>query len=431
MESFWLDKKTDWVKLVKEMAVRAGSNSGEPKFRALSSGIPLRKAELKLPQLILIDIGGTSTKVGIRRLESGKEVWAVLMEEPNDSFDDSSHQGSNLERFASAVAERTKEALSKNALNKEGPWGLGIVWSNAMDNPVIPGFGIEGVVSGREHYYKGEWFCRDVKNGDKIGVVFAQAFGHGGLKINLTLVGNDTPLTMKAWPTASAGMVASTGLNATIVKNSSSGPIICNAEMGTTWKVDTSLVGEADLIGPGFKAGIIEHLVSGQNLPKLFVSHVLYNSGKEKSLKNLAERFKVLGSKAYEMLPAADLAACLNSPAQFANKLELSSEELKSCSSIVERLIVRAARLSALLAFASVVEQLDGNSSVEVALDSSLSRGIPLFWSELNKSVQEISPPGKTIKLKLVDRIPVDGGILSVPMQGAANALDSLAEALK
>lgn len=430
MESFWLNNKTVWVDLVKQMAVNAGSDTEQPKFRALSSGIPLRKAVSKLARLILIDIGGTSTKVGIRMVVDGKEHWAVLMEKPNESFQDSDAIGSNLERFANSVAERTNTALAASGLNVEGVWGLGIVWSNAMDNPMIPGFGIEGVISGREHYSKGEWFCRDIKNGDKIGGVFAYAFEQVGLKINLTLVGNDTPLTMKAWPTASAGMVASTGLNATLVKNSPNGPTICNAEMGTTWKIDSSLVGEADLIAPGIKAGIIEHLVSGQNLPKLFVSHVLYDSAKEKDLKNLAERFRALGQKAYEMLTAADLASCLNSPTQFANKLELSSEELKICSSIVEKLIIRASRLSALLAFASVVEQLDSNPSVEVALDSSLSRGIPLFWTELNKALQQITPAGENIKLKLVDRVPVQGGILSVPMQGAANALDSLAEAL-
>jgi hypothetical protein len=429
MESFWVNKRDSWVQLFREMAINAGSASTQPKFRALSSGIPVLQANQKLPCLILIDIGGTSTKVGTRRANQ-TESWQILMEYPNDSFKESQIAGVGLEQFANAVAIQTAQALKGNNSDLSVGWGLGIVWSNAMDNPVVPGFGIDGIVSGREYYSKGEWFCKDVKNGDSVGQVFAQAFKKAGMNISLVLVGNDTPLTMKALPSAAAGMVASTGLNATIVKNGTKGPIICNAEMGTTFKVDDSLVGVNDFISPGVKASIIEHLVSGQNLPKLFVSHVIGSGASISCLANFSEKLRGAGPKAFEMFAAPDLALCLNNLPEFCEKNELTLKEGEACQKIVANLIVRAARLSSLLAYASVVEQLSQHSSLDIALDSSLSRGIPLFWSEFQKSLKEITPTGKTIALKLVDRCQVPGGVLSVPMMGAANALDSLAQAI-
>jgi hypothetical protein len=428
MESFWLQNRTYWIDLFQQMALRAGGDSAAPKFRALSSGIPVPRAHQKMPALILIDIGGSSTKVGTRTVKDS-ESWKILMEEPNDSFKGRELEGGTLKQFADAVAKKTDEALKAGSLSSES-WGLGIVWSNAMENPVVPGVGIDGIVSGREHYSKGEWFCKDVKNGDSVGRTFVDAFRQVGIKVSLLLVGNDTPLTMKAVASAASGMVASTGLNATIVKNGKNGPIICNAEMGTTFKVDSSLVGESDFISPGTKASIIEHLVSGQNLPKLFVAHVMAESRRVEALGALAEKLRGQEAKAFEMFSAPDLAMCLNAPQEFGKKFNLSENEVKESQKVVARLITRAARLSALLAYASVVEQFDQHSSVEVALDSSLSRGIPLFWSELKNALNEITPAGKTITLTLVDRCQVPGGVLSVPMMGAANALDSLAESL-
>lgn len=429
MESFWLQNRDYWIQLFRDMAVNAGGASNQPKFRALSSGIPVPQANRKLPALILIDIGGTSTKVGTR-LNNSSESWQILMEYPNDSFQGSHGSEGALEHFANSVATQTVQSLKGRSSDLSAGWGLGIVWSNAMDNPVVPGFGIDGIVSGREHYSKGEWFCKDVKNGDSIGQVFAAAFKKVGIKISLVLVGNDTPLTMKALPSAAAGMVASTGLNATIVKQGPKGPIICNAEMGTTFKVDDSLVGQSDCIAPGIRASIIEHLVSGQNLPKLFVSYVMSVGSSSSVLVNFAEKLRGAGPKAFEMFSAPDLALCLNNLSEFCKKIEITLKEGEECQKIVSNLVVRAARLSSLLAYASVVEQLEQNSSLDIALDSSLSRGIPLFWNEFQKSLKEITPAGKTITLKLVDRCQVPGGVLSVPMMGAANALDSLAQAI-
>ena len=63
-----------------------------------------------------------------------------------------------------------------------------------------------------------------------------------------------------------------------------------------------------------------------------------------------------------------------------------------------------------------------------VALDSRLAREIPLFWDIIRRTLKDLSPKGKEINLKLIDRMKVPGGAFSVPMLGATNALDSLAE---
>lgn len=431
MEEFWEESRKAFLTQVTEMVDRAGTSSNQPKFRALSSGIPVAQAKSKMESVLAVDIGGTATKVGIR-LNQNSKPWRVLLEDPNNSFDDSSLSGGSLDRFATIVAKRTLAALKQHNINVSS-WGLGIVWSNAMNNPIIPGFGIDGVVTARDYYSKGEWFCRDVKDGDSVGQVFRNAFANCGMPISLTLVANDTPLTLKALPNAQSGMVVSTGFNATIVKNIGNGPVICNAETGTSFSVGTELVGPYDLISSNTRASIIEHLVSGQHLPKLFASHIMANASSIPAFRELARHLSSLGKAAFEFFAAPDLSNCLDKPEKFLEKCKaiakLDLDQIPKYQTLVKDLLRRSARLSSIIAYASVVEQLDTNNSLTIALDSSLSRNIPFFWKTFQESLKEITPTGKNITLQLVDRQEAPGGILSVPMLGAANALDALAEA--
>lgn len=430
MEEFWKESREAFLKQVTEMAIRAGTETPLPKFRALSSGIPLSQAKTKMEAVLAVDIGGTATKVGIR-LDGQSQPWRVLLEDPNNSFQNETETGNSLERFAAMVASRTLEMLKQQGINVAS-WGLGIVWSNAMNNPVIPGFGIDGVVTARAYYSKGEWFCRDVKDGDSVGRVFRDAFVKVGIPVSLTLVANDTPLTLKALPSANAGMVVSTGFNTTIVKNGESGGVICNAESGTSFVIGTELVEPLDLVNPNTPASIIEHLVSGQNLPRLFASYLIADTSNYPAFKEVSKNLKGMGKAAFDFFSAPDISDCLDRPEKFLGKCKalanVSPDNLPAYQSLAKNLLRRSARLSAFVAYASVVEQLDDRDSFIIALDSSLSRNIPFFWKTFQESLKEITPPNKSITLKLVDRQEAPGGILSVPMLGAANALDALAE---
>lgn len=436
MEDFWNENRDSFVAKVMSMAVRAGSDLGEnskPSFKALSSSIPAINSDKHTSAVVIIDIGGTATKVGIRLVDSSTQSdpsWQVLMEDPNDSFDDKNLSGNSLERFSEMVAIRTATELKKLNLHDRDNWGLGIVWSNATTNPASRDFGIDGVVTARDRYSKGEWFCRDVKDGDSIGRVFKRAFTKKGISIGLTLVANDTPLTMKALPGANAGMVVSTGFNTTLVKEVDRGEIICNGETGTSFTIDSELVMAGDLIGIDTPATIIEHLVSGKNLPKLFASYIMKDRNTVSEFGELGNKLIEMGPEAFEFFSAPDLCNCLGNPDKFKQKCslvaKLSDKDLPPYQALTKRLLLRSARLSAVIALASVYEQLSRRDKLVIALDSSLSRHIPYFWSAFQDSLKDITPAGKLITLNLVDRVEVEGGVLSVPMVGAANAIDAL-----
>ncbi|MDZ4786584.1 MAG: hypothetical protein SGJ02_10970 [bacterium] len=422
------NSKEKLLENIKSMTILAGTSSSLPKFQALSSCIPTLDSATPISSVIVIDIGGTATKVGVRMHNQSLD-WQILIEEPNDSFEDSTLPVNSLERFAAMVAKRITTQINK-LREIDTHWALGIVWSNAMQNSLIKNIGIDGNIINRARYSKAEWFNQDTKDEDSIGQIFLKAFNKSGINISLYLVANDTPLTMKALKTANAGMVVSTGLNATVVKKSSSGPIICNAEMGTSFFLDKEFIHPEDFIAENKPASIIEHLVSGKNLPRLFASHIMANTHQYGEVCTLSKYFKSIGPNAYEFFTAQDLANCLERPHDFLTKtrssLDFDLNALKYYQALCRSIIIRAARLSSLFAYAAVFEQFTEKNHFIIALDSSLSRGIPLFCQTFQESLNEITPKGKSIKLELIDRLEVPGGIISVPMQGAANALDAL-----
>ena len=88
-----------------------------------------------------------------------------------------------------------------------------------MENfPVDAPNGNSGRVVDRELYSKEEWFIKDVVNGCDLGKFFCEAFQDIGFHLKNFLIANDTPLTMTSAEACDGGMVASTGLNATLVK---------------------------------------------------------------------------------------------------------------------------------------------------------------------------------------------------------------------
>ena len=390
------------------MALQAGRPG---QFRKLPSYIPAKSVDPWRPALLLIDVGGTATKVALRRIEKkGSEpVWRVLFEDPNEAFEDRSLPGSSLERFAAAVARRVRQLIEPDC-----EYSLGLVWSNGMKSLPLVGKGISGEIINRDRYMKGEWFVKDAKDGDDLGQLFTAAFASCGFKIDKILAANDTTLTMKALLGADAGMIASTGLNATIVEEATAGEMICNAEMGGSFDFPKSWLGAGDLLAADEPCRIIEHLVAGKFLPMIFTGHIL-NGPVRAEVASTVELLESKTNSGYDYYTAADLSKLVDGTGD--------SEPLKMLATL---LYERSAKFAAVLALASIAGQLGQKDNFLIALDSRLARESKFFWETLQKQLSELMPKGKTAKLVLVDRLAVLGGQLSVPMIGAAHALDSL-----
>lgn len=428
----------DLVCSLADSAVVAGSGRSSA-INLLPSQIGTEPGQHKASRIILIDIGGSSTKVGVRQVGATNEVsWRILFELPNDKFDVGVSGDSSLSRFGRAVAERVVAELSESVKCDplQAPWGLGIVWSCAQSNSIVGGSdgiprSIRGVVADRENYSKGEWFNHDTKNGDPIADPFIEGFARSGLVISQYLVGNDTPLTMKAVADADAGMVASTGLNATMVDYSSGAPIVCNAEIGVSFVMPEWALAEGDMIGVGVRARTVEQVVAGKFLPQIFAGHILAHGRRPNGgLSKLAHHLEELGERAYEFFNTEDVGILTHTPEQLLTSHAEHRGLLEGClaelSEIAVALVGRSAFLASLVAYGSIYSQLGKKNELRIAFDSRLAREIPLFNSTIRSALASLMPQGKSAELILVDRVAVPGGVLSVPMQGAANALDSL-----
>ncbi len=405
-------------------------------IHALSSHINLETPSKFISKSIIIDIGGSSTKVALRVHDELDSIinWILLFEEPNQAFKSAGSHG--FASYCTELARRIVEALTKRIMSHADVKALGVVWSNALESKLVPAVGVTGLVTRRNEYRKAEWFLEDLKDGDDIGRILIDAFSTHGIKIGKLIVSNDACLTLKALPHANAGVVASTGLNGTLIQTqkengSSTKKVICNPELGYNLRIETSYLCEADMIAEFIEADRIEYLVGGKFLPKLFASYVcgLATIG-FKPLHHLAERLKALGESRFEYFSSSDLYALIYNQASFVQthaKLEpFSSETLSALAELASELILRAARLAGLTCYASISNQLEDRSVFTVSLDSRLAREIPIFWEVLQTSLVSLVAPPKTVKLALLQPQKADGGSVSVPMLGAAAALDSI-----
>lgn len=67
-----------------EMVDRSGTPTDLPKFEALPSYIPKAAPTLRRDGVLVLDIGGTSTKIGLRTCKGTDVIWNVLCELTNE-----------------------------------------------------------------------------------------------------------------------------------------------------------------------------------------------------------------------------------------------------------------------------------------------------------------------------------------------------------
>jgi len=401
-------------------------------FPSLISAEQAQKFQTKS---LIIDVGGTSTKVALRLHDQLDSIinWLFLFELPNQELFIAGPEKA-IERFAASLAIKIREKLAKLIINHMDIKALGIVWSNCLESRAIPLKGIGAVVSERSSYHKHEWFIDGLVDGDDLAQPFLNALKEREINIASLLIANDVPLTMKALPNSCSGLVVSTGLNGTLVypvKDSGSvaRKVIFNAELGTHLMIDKAYLTPVDLSSEGALKESVQSLVAGGFLPALFDRYVvaLAELGVS-SFKIISPTLKGFPAAGKTLFQTQDLKNLIGAKQLVAKKLGTLSEIpdlIDDLAVLSHEIIVRAARLAALLGFASICNQIQDSKELTIALDSRLAREIPIFWEIIKNQLSAFFPASKVAKLILLQPMETEGGQISVPMLGAAAALDN------
>jgi hypothetical protein len=432
---FAIQESIEDLKVLAETMAKNASTSTAPRFESFPSYIPVESSPVYSKPVIAVDIGGTSTKAGIRVSNGASVSWKMLFEHPNDQFKPVT--GDKFSDFAKMLAEEMAEKLSSLNIELADVAAAGFVWSNAMKNSLTPEGSITGCIEDRKHYTKGEWFINDLTDGSNIGNMLADAFKAAKFNLLRYLIANDTTLAMKAIPGAAAGMVASTGLNGTLVAavGGADGkePVICNGEIGGRFFIPENYLSKADYKDQGERAATVEAITAGRFLPQLFVSYIEALANETlPSLQPLVKELHKLGTTRWATaFRAKDLNALCNDKGNFSGRLEnpalYTSEVVDQLSELAKHLVDRSTLCAALTAYATVVTQFDGGTKkLTVAMDSRLAREMPGYLTSMQKHLNSMAPAGVSITVTLAEPLQIAEGSVSVPMLGIANALDSL-----
>ncbi len=425
-----------------EYAKLANANAGQnlkPAFEALPSYLSANKQRTSRSCILTIDIGGTSTKAAVKISNGASTEWRLLFENKNLEMLEVALKDNPFTAFCKMLGNQVERSLVTSGIPRDAVTGCGLVWSNAMENKPWIGTGISGLVTQIEEYTKGEWFTQALTNGRDLGIEIVESLRKRNIPIKSFLIANDTPLTMKALANADSGMVASTGLNATILKSekelglgTSDNQMICNSEIGGRFYLnDCNIRTVADCIDDQQKALTIEHLSVGNFLPKIFCQYILVLSEEIAELKPLANSLMNMGADRWYEYRSRDL-SLVNSDLEFflnrrSDRRVYTTNVLNLLGTLATELLVRGAELCSVVAYGSIANLVGTKDCLNIALDSRLSREVPIFWNTLKVRVDSLaSNIDQKIFLNLMTPLEVKTGKISVPMIGAANGVEEL-----
>ncbi len=403
--------------------VRSLCEDSSQSARLLSSYLKTSSWHKPASNCLTVDIGGSFTKAALR---DAAGQWLVLFELSNEALKPAGSGANLITQFTSALAEQIVDSLKNFNIDKECLNSVAVVWSNAIENRFL-GPGRIGAVTATEDYKKGEWFVESLPIGTELTGPFFSSLVECGLSIEKFILSNDTPFTLLALNGADSGVVASTGVNATLVRNNE----IANAEMGASFAIPEVYLCEADYVSEMRRGSLIEFLIGGSFIPRIF-GNVLVNpliSKSNRRLSDIADYLGSLGSERWLFFDARDLASLLGTKEAFykAHPQACFLEGVEFLEQIAAEVVKRAASLLGVVIYCSVYNQLNDKDQFRVSLDSWLAREIPLFNEFVNRSAQTLFPTGKSLDIKLQEPLMTERGSISVPMQGAANALSDLA----
>lgn len=414
------------------MIENAARGSTFPRCAWDSSGLQLMDTHHTLAPCttLLIDIGGTHTKVAVAREE---DEFEFLFDEQNESFRPvSPHTGPALHEFLGALCGRIV-AIAPALVGGPAPVRVGVIWSNQMtalpiETPTLSG--ITGLVSGLREggYRKGEWFLDGLRDGDDIGREFQHALASSGINSDVLVLGNDTVFTLFARPCSHAGVVVSSGANCTLVGPGSAGEnTIFNSELGGMLLLPDSMLSKGDRIFGAKRTGdllAIEELCGGAWFTDLCVSHI-------EALSELPEGSGLLPIR--DAINAGILSLSNHALSALLRDRSSVSEEFKgfdasaveTLRALAEALVHRAGAFAAVLIYLSVSSQIKrGDRALNIALDSSMARHFVGYHTSIEAHLKTLLPDDATYSLQLVEPIKLPGGAeITVPMIGLERAL--------
>ena len=410
------------------MAAAAGTRAAGPKLLAEPSYIPVAsRPAVAGAGILAVDVGGTHIKVGLRTArKDGRLAWQELLDVDNDALNIGGDAVRGLEKMAIQLARLIVTKLEKARISKNTIKAVGVVWSNALKNAPLElesARGVTGVVTGSQDgkaYRKGEWWNRDIQDGDDIGQIFIRSFAANGITPRAFVIGNDTIFTAKAIDQADAGMVASTGANATIIPAGQQ--MLCNSESGGNFEIPVHMLNLPPIDGqPAVK---LEDIMAGKNMPMLLAEYIV-QAGKQ----GTAE-FSRLGDSIIEKkksgkpaFSSEDVSMLLQGNfEEFLKNRDLPcypAETLAALKRYAERLISISGRMAAAMAYLSILNQLPEKSSFTLALDSSQARYQTGYFESMKAALKTLlGPKGKQLNIQLLE----PEGEISVPMMGVARA---------
>jgi hypothetical protein len=379
-------------------------------------------------QIILLDMGGTHTKVATK---NARGEWALLFDHLNDWFEPRRDPSLPLlQGFFRVLVQELVRSLP--SLQTEGlPLRVGVIWSNQIKTQRFSTgvtTGVTGIVHGYQSggYRKGEWFLKGLHNGDDVGALLLAEFTHGGITPEVMVLGNDTLFTLFAVPGAHAGVVMSSGGNCTLVGTTTENKNeLFNSELGGMFMLPDSMLSEGDkefAKSRGLSLISLEELSAGNWFPTMVAANIISGSKirEGEALKPIASAL-LNESLSINNRGLCDLLA--GSTSIFASFPTASIEALRSLTS---SLVTRAATLAGIMTYLSVVTQLRaGEKKALISLDSSMGRYFPSYFDTMKRCIARITPAGYEVETVLVHPIELpNGGDISVPLQGAALLLE-------
>lgn len=356
---------------------------------------------------LVIDIGGTNFRATFETVDQrGRAQARVLLTERIANLGMPLDSGDSYGDFCRLSSERIAAELRDQPID-----ALALGWSypfTAIPSPDSSRSGFDGVISSRvEGYKKGSIIITDLKDGDSVTAPLLAALGRRGVKPGCVIVGNDTVFTMKALPGCHAGVIASSGANATVVYDGN----ITNSELGAFSIVPGTALGIAEQHLSNIR---LEAPMSGKTLPLFFQANV----------KHLVETRRLRASPFVEKLlkdaPNADGVFEVASPELMSalvrgeGPAELDPESLTILTQLALALEARAGSFAGLLCALSVCNLPVGPK--RIALDSSQARNFPHYLEHLRETLNMLDGLSSVELLRPIDEI-------SIPTRGAFEAL--------
>jgi hypothetical protein len=380
-------------------------------------------------QTILLDMGGTHTKVATRN-PNGE--WALLFDHLNDWFAPKSDPSLPLlQGFFRVLVTELVAALP--SLKTSGlPIRVGVIWSNQIKTKRFSDgrtTGVTGIVHGYQSggYRKGEWFLKGISNGDDVGALLLAEFTHGGITPEVMVLGNDTLFTLFAVPGAHAGVVMSSGGNCTLVGTSDRDrDELYNSELGGMFMLPDDLLslGDEEFAKSRHLTSLsLEELSAGNWFPHMVTAHIQV-AAKLPEGSELAPIAAALSNDDH-LISNRNLCDLLAGDAT--NFAAFPTQSIEALKKLAAALTERAALLAGVLTYLSVVSQLRaGEKTALISLDSSMARYFPGYFATMKSCIGRITLAGHQVDTTLVQPVQLPtGGDISVPLQGAALALAS------